>query len=1178
MGCIKEADSSDYQATDAITPEEAQCNQDSNGDPVNMVTGAFTFAEHDISIPTKRLVIDLTRHYNNQLHDSDPQILVSGFGRGWSHSLSLHLEPGPGPAQISYVDDLGTRIIFTIVLNQFEVTKDKFALHRENNGFAIMRDGKLVATFDAQGNHQKVESEIDGEKDVPIESELKAGPDFFQVTYKESEKHIIIFELSHTMCSFIPPAGALALELDLNSNGGFCLRQVDGLTAGFDASGKLIQLVRPGPRSDSRIDLAYDPLDRLITASDSNGRGIKFHYQSESRLIHKVSDHAERCWVYQYNEHQELVEVCDPANRVRRYSYLEWSGTVATGKGKVASSKIRAINRIFPFTEKGEPVASQPELINQYTSDCRVARQKNILGQVTRFDYNRFTYTTYMTDPSGWTTVYAFNANGSTTKVRKPGGGTKEFIYDNRNNLLAEIDEAGNVTQYVTLKDPHRLDKEKEFGLRANGNRSAYVTLCEDEIATGYDAFGNRPLVRDALGYETRFFEYNRFGRPQRVELPDGSSVFFKFDERSGLPLRTEKTIKTDRPEALTQVQEWQYDSLGNPIRYEEFAIGPKGPIDLKRVVAIEYDVDGNHPITRREWIESKVEGETFPSEEHYSWDTLGRLISKTCLRRTGRNDDLHTFKMCFGYDSLGNEIWRINFNGTATCSLRDLQGRVIETFLVAEASPNALPNVPLENRLERKIWHYDALGQEIAFIDAVGAQTLREWDLSGHCVKVTDPTGLVTVFEYDRDGNLITKRLNTGYQIQTSYDKMGRPLIIFDSGGSYSERTYDPLGRVKEITEGRGDKAAKTQFQYDVLGYLNGVIHPNGSYERFNYNGVGRLVYHDKGTKEIPGQYVELYNYDALGRRTAIQAGSVNRMHLLFNIKYKDSQRAVQVYDSLGNCFQTFYDSVNNVIRKIDGESRAINFEHDGMNRLIRLWTDDGFVTSTYSYDTAGRLETAQEIPVRYDWQYDKAGRVLRHKQTIGKHSTMLTYEYDSAGRLITKHVDDAWWMQFDYTPSTPFISKINLPGKTAVVHRDAIGRIIEEEWNDGGIVRYQFHDDGSLIGKENYDECGQKVSYQQLERDSLGRPFIEVRCNPQQENRFQYTYDQFDQLVGIDRLDGGIAKPYLHYVFDELGNRIEEYREGGLFASYDYDSACRLIERRESAGQKTSYQYDRN
>ena len=112
MGCIKEADGSDYRATIQTNPSQAQANQDSTGDPVNVVTGAFTLSECDVSFPVQRLQLELTRHYNNQLHDSDLTLPPGPFGRGWSHSLGLRINTSLECPDVEYIDDRGTTIVF----------------------------------------------------------------------------------------------------------------------------------------------------------------------------------------------------------------------------------------------------------------------------------------------------------------------------------------------------------------------------------------------------------------------------------------------------------------------------------------------------------------------------------------------------------------------------------------------------------------------------------------------------------------------------------------------------------------------------------------------------------------------------------------------------------------------------------------------------------------------------------------------------------------------------------------------------------------------------------------------------------------------------------------------------------------------------------------------------------
>src|SRR5687767_1029691 len=114
MGCIKEADSSDYNATIEALIDLLQNNQDEVGDPVNVVTGAFILTETDVSFPSQRLAIKLTRHYNNQHHNIDQD--CGPFGYGWTHSFNLFLEPGPLPFQVTYSDDRGIKISFSFII------------------------------------------------------------------------------------------------------------------------------------------------------------------------------------------------------------------------------------------------------------------------------------------------------------------------------------------------------------------------------------------------------------------------------------------------------------------------------------------------------------------------------------------------------------------------------------------------------------------------------------------------------------------------------------------------------------------------------------------------------------------------------------------------------------------------------------------------------------------------------------------------------------------------------------------------------------------------------------------------------------------------------------------------------------------------------------------------------
>jgi RHS repeat-associated protein len=295
------------------------------------------------------------------------------------------------------------------------------------------------------------------------------------------------------------------------------------------------------------------------------------------------------------------------------------------------------------------------------------------------------------------------------------------------------------------------------------------------------------------------------------------------------------------------------------------------------------------------------------------------------------------------------------------------------------------------------------------------------------------------------------------------------------------------------------------------------------------------------------------------------------------FTLRYNDPFRETQTYDALGNLTRNFYDSEGNLIRKIDAESRVLHLKYDTKGRLRCRWSDDQSVDSHYEWDFADRLISAREGPVHYRWHYDSAGRITRHDQTISERINSVLYEYDTSGRLTQKSIDQSWWVQYHYSPESSFISKVDIPGATVAVRADLAGRIMEEHWDDGGCTRYEYLADGALASLESYNEHRQLVFGQRLVRDDRGRPVREIRQYPDREVHYQYHYDVLNRLERVDLWDEGKAAEFRRYVYDERGNRLEEYRDGALYATYRYDQANRLIEMHCGRGESKIFEYDR-
>ncbi len=1096
MACGSECNLEVSEAVIATTAAFCQNNQAVTGDPVNVVTGAFLHSDQDVAILSQRLLIAVTRHYNNQMHHPLDDARLQPFGPGWTWNLGVRVER-QADGSVIYFDDRGAPLTFV---------------------------------------------------------------------------------RSTTTDRFLAPPGSLGLRLSPLPEDALLLRQVSGLAAEFDQTGRIVALLQPGPRQDSRIDYGYDDLGRLISVTGAGGRSLAFGYDAGGYLIREACDHSGRRWQYHYNRYRELAEVRDPGGRSRRYEYDEWKGLIATERKTSAKTSLRAMRRVLAYVPCGQAEPGAAIVTNSYTSEGRVHLQTDALGQETRFEYNPFTRTTAVTDPAGHSTVYCFDEAGSTTKVRRPGGSTTEYIFDERRNLLAEIDPLGIRTEYVEFKDPRRLDSELGFGRRAIGNRASYLQFSAEDVICGYDEDGNRPLIRNALGLTYRFESFTAFGQARRVVLPDGTMVHADYDERSGLPIRRVRPLAPDRSGVLQSIETWDYDDFGNCARHCIWAERDDGqratPVCTE---TFEYDDVQQLQVCRR-WSGQDANSAALASEVQYKWDSLGRLIELITLRREAAAVAPESIVRRFGYDVLGRQVWEVFPDRSASVWEYDVEGRVVESFFVRDASAEPLSAVPPERRLERRRWIYDAAGWEIQCTDPAGGTTIRRWDACGRCTLVAEPSGAKTEFKYNRDGLLTARRTERGYEVRMQYDAAGREISRADTLGSELHTVRDVLGRPVRIS-GRADCGGKaTEYDYDEFGHIKEIRFPDATHELLTYDAFDNVIVRHRGRCGQSPDTTELYEYDGIGRLLSVGLGGPQAIVQKFRYEYIDAQREIRSYDALGNSTRSQYDSEGALVRRWDAEGRLLEFSYDVMGRLIRRWSADGSVDSRYSYECGGLLSKASEPNVLERWEYDAAGRVVRHHQEVFGLNRTVHYQYDLAGRTSEKKCDDSWWVRYKYEEqvSSRLPSEMSFPNHTVQFAYDSADRPIGERWLAGGRTAFEYTSDGALRGIQWLDDNGGAAWEQRFEHDDRQRPVREIRRNGSVEATLLYCYDALNRLTGFDKSEVGAAVDSRRYAYDVYENRVAGRQAESLDCTYTYDRADRVT--RVTAGPvQRDYQHDR-
>src|SRR5262245_40003599 len=112
-------------------------------------------------------------------------------------------------------------------------------------------------------------------------------------------------------------------------------------------------------------------------------------------------------------------------------------------------------------------------------------------------------------------------------------------------------------------------------------------------------------------------------------------------------------------------------------------------------------------------------------------------------------------------------------------------------------------------------------------------------------------------------------------------YDGTDRLKKLSDANGlaTVAERNYqfNTANQVTLITDSLGDHS----YQYDALGRLTSVVHPDESTETYGYDGVGNRTtsgassYSYDPFNRLTSDGVNSYSYDANGNMTSGAAGS---------------------------------------------------------------------------------------------------------------------------------------------------------------------------------------------------------------------------------------------------------------------------------------------------------------
>ena len=631
---------------------------------------------------------------------------------------------------------------------------------------------------------------------------------------------------------------------------------------------------------------------------------------------------------------------------------------------------------------------------------------------------------------------------------------TSEALFNAKGEKLQE-----SVYGYV----PRKMQQNGEvvFPQLATLVQSTFVEGCKDSLSTKventYDDFGNLVAYKEvrvendevsgeSVELEAEIEYHKDLGKdtkryivsvPKRIKVTGGEKLYRERETvADGFGQITKITMKNDTSESVFDME---YDEYGNVVKaikpenyrkqrmfheykyddkyhtlltsvkdafgytsrtsYNDLWLAPDTTIDLNgERMEYAYDALGRPTTIRAPYeIESGV-----PFTIKYEYDAANRLAHTTHFSQEG-NIDTYTFA-----DSLmravQTKVTGVIWNGTRNEKVSIVSGRaVVDAF-----GRNVAAYYPTTESLGNITKYSRAIGDPVS---------TTQYDAQDHPIEVRLADGATTKSEYAivaRDGEnmletTVTDALN--HHAESYADAKGRNRATVqhsENGEIVVSYDYDPVGQVLAVHHPNG---STTTYEYDLLGQKTKINHPDAGEVECTYDAAGNLIKkltaQIKKTISADAGITYTYEYNRL-KEVLYPENLFNRVTYTYGKpgeKYGRAGRLVLVEDASGG--EAYYygkmGEVTKTVRTVmaslsDIRTYIYGATYDSWNRVRTMTYPDGEVV-TYHYNEAGQIESlssnklGKESVIVEKIGYDKDGHTVYTKLGNG---TETTYAYD--------------------------------------------------------------------------------------------------------------------------------------------------------------------------------------
>ena len=1070
------------------------------GDGVHIATGNYTKSFTDLSIESPGVQSDFIRTYNSTSNEE------GSFGIGWDFNIDVSkiVKPAAGYYQVVLPD--GSNTTFKDNRNGgFECLNAHSTMTKSGNEYTITNaaqsqyhfnaDGELDWVKDAEGNILTISSMSNNQR-IVTDSTGRT----YTITYNGNSEHSRITKIEDTT-------------------------------------------------AERTVTYEYNNDFQLVSATSVSGGTETYEYDGNGRLCKITNCYDEMTDQIVYNENGSVNWLTNASGLKQVYTYDKVQKQTGL-KEYDGDTLIKTFT--YDYDEKYAVKTNTVETDGQTYDVDKITY--NMID-----DENKYDEMSESVDIMGNTTKYDRDANGNVIKTTNADGTYTLANYNDKNSVIAEVDESGNATIKAYDSNGTRLLKEATSlhplsqtdinTVTADNfdpvkylaaNEASYAITSHEYYADSYVS-GIAGLIRATTDPEGNVTEYDYYkdgygkGLVKSKTLKDGNTVVNTVSYEYNAQLQVSKeTTSFDISKNLYSVKEYEYDKFNNVTVTRDYGMGSTPATTIAEYdllsrktaeYAPNYSADKSHGSLTIYYPDGNKKSETDAEGNvtSYVYDAYGQVIKKT-------NPD-GTMNLT-AYDGLQREkatYFLGSENGTKqilTKTSYEFAGYNFDIYSALDTSAShsckGLKTTKTTYITENKQVISETLTdiKEHTIYEKTNGETKRTsaYYANGQLARQTDALGNLTKYEYGY--------LNKVTKTYTPFNTKSNGSVNY----SVTENQYDKNGNVtlaKQTVQKQDSDTVKysvTENQYNAQGLLTQVTLSDGT---------------SNSEKNITK-----YFYNNAGIQTKMYTGlnSTNDSdYMTTNYEYDAWGHLVRTTDSTGyNSGATTYDLNGNALTVTDANGNVITNTYDALNRVLTANTicsdTSKNVSKSYVYDNMGRVRSKTANGVQTSYQYDIFGRVYQElspksfkgyfyegvsqyakEQLVGiNHQTIYSstqYEYDAemriaqvkeSGNLTTTYTYDANGNKVSETLANGVVSTYSYNGCNKVT------KLVTKSGNsDISSYEYSYYLDGSDACKvRNENGTIETTSY---DYDGLKRLTKEFISNGKTADTYSYEYDDY-------------------------------------------------------------------